>query len=85
MPRAAAALSSRLAARAPVSTMNLRLGSLSISAFGNAVRSRNRPSISNGASFWAASSTDLNGSWKTVISTPRFFSGPQSAMRMATF
>ena len=85
MPRSAAALSSRLAARAPVSTMNLRLGSFSISARGKAVRSRSRPRIWNGASFCAASSTDLKASWNTVISTPRFFSRSQSAMRMATF
>ena len=85
MPRSAAALSSRLAARAPVSTMNLRFGSFSISARGKAVRSRSRPRISNGASFCAASSTDLKASWNTVISTPRFFSRSQSAMRMATF
>jgi hypothetical protein len=62
MPRSAAALSSRLAARAPVSTMNLRLGSFSIRARGKAVRSRSRPRISKGASFLAASSTDAKGS-----------------------
>ena len=62
MPRSVAALSSRLLARAPVRTMNLRLGSFSISARGKAVRSRSRPSMSNGASFFAASSTEANGS-----------------------
>ena len=62
MPRSVAALSSRLLARAPVRTMNLRLGSFSIRARGKAVRSRSRPRIWNGASFWAASSTEANGS-----------------------
>ncbi len=41
--------------------------------------------MSKGASFRAASSTDAKGSWKTVISTPRFLRRSQSAMRMATF
>ena len=84
-PRSVAALSSRLDARAPVSTMNFRFGSFSISSRGKAVRSRSRPSMSNGASLRAASSTDEKASWNTVISTPRFRRRSQSAMRKATF
>ena len=60
--RSASAAESRLPARMPVSATNLRFGSRSVSARGNAVRSRSRHRMSKGASFFAASSAEAKAS-----------------------
>ena len=73
-------LRGRLGERAPVRLMNLRFGSASTSVFGNAVRSRIRQTMSNGASCFFASASGWS---KTVTSTPcKAF---QSAYFRATF
>ena len=79
MPRALHASVSRLGERAPVRLMNFRFGRRSISAFGKAVRSRIRQTMSKGASCFAGSSRGLS---KTATSTP--FSARQSAYLSAT-
>jgi hypothetical protein len=65
--------------------MNRRFGSRSISARVKCVRSRRRLTISNGASFAAASSGEENAASNTVISTPRRRTPAQSAAVSATF
>ena len=62
MPRSFSACVSRLGERAPVRLTNLRLGSFSISARGNGVRSRIRQTMSKGFSSRAAWSGELNAS-----------------------
>src|SRR5688572_337788 len=62
MPRSFSAWVSRLGERAPVRLTNFRLGSFSISARPNAVRSRIRQTASNDFSFCTASSLDRKGS-----------------------
>ena len=83
MPRSLRACVSRLGERAPVRLTNLRLGSFSISARGNGVRSRIRQTTSKGASCLAASSKEAKGLLKATTSTPLsdFQSAYSSAMR----